>query len=189
MMLMFANALKAAPSASGIIQRTDRDGLKPYMVGEMELERFRTDPVAAIQAMTFHVSKDARTVEKTENVMKPMPASIDALIDTFGDMVWLQAEKSKLEGRAGYDVVCPASGELLPLEDNALRMSCGTILRVTDLAYLEHGWVGVPTIELLFKGFENYFLPRAWNENGPWIAWAELDKRLKAFDQERERAS
>lgn len=187
MMLLFAEALKKAPDAAGVIQRTDREGLKPYIIGTMELERFRTDPMGAINAMTFHVAKTARPEPVAENVMKPLPASISALVDVFGDVLWLHAESSALND--GYLVECPVSASMVPLLGNHINLPDGQLLLGSESLYLKNGWFGVSAFELLLKGFSKYYVPRAWNESGPWIDWDELDKKLKDFDQERERAS
>jgi len=181
MMTLFAKALQEYPEAGGTIQRTDREGLVPFHLGELELERFRTDPAGAIRAMTFTSSRVVKT--ESVNAMQPVPAALDALVDIFGDVLWLRVFDTK---GGSYAVECPVTAKSVLLNVSVLHLPDGQVLHFTELNYASQGWAGVPTTELLLRGYERYFLPRAWNPSGAWITWADLNSKNKDFEQERE---
>lgn len=181
MMTLFAKALQEYPEAGGTIQRTDRAGLVPFHLGAIELERFRTDPAGAIRAMTFTSSRVVKI--ESVNAMQPVPAALDALVDIFGDVLWLRVFDAQ---GSSYAVECPVTAKSVLLNVNVLHLPDGQVLYLIDQSYMTQGWAGVSTTEVLLRGYERYFLPRAWNPSGAWITWADLNSKNKDFEQERE---
>jgi len=183
MMLEFADALIRHPQAQGAIQRTDKEGLKPFMLGEFDLARFRKDPKDAIRSMTYHVESHATPVGKSANVMQPLPAAISVLVETFGDVLYLRAKTEP----SGIFAMSPWSAEWVPVENSHISYPGGMIL-LCNTDFVPQGWVGVPSIDLLLKGFERYYLPREWNKHGEWITWEQLNQLFSEFETDREKA-
>lgn len=184
MLSKFAKELQAYPQAAGVIQRTDREGLRGMRLNEAELMLFRTDPAAAIRSMTYlPLSVKMRTGEEQVNVMQPFPASIDSLVETFGTVLYLRLYRD-LED---YFVECPVRATWEPLRGTHIRL-LGNLELELSLDYKDHGWAGVSARTLLDKRFPQYFLPRQWNKTGAWISWEDLHGMLTSFEKERESA-
>ncbi len=118
------------------------------------------------------------------NPMPPLPAGYQVLAEAFGDRVY---------ARVGPDgsVECPVCGAGAPADpraDDTFVMhcsSCHTWLVVADYQP-EEGWAGFAPVELLSLASTAYFLPRAWNPSGPWIARVDFAARYDNYCKERD---
>ena len=179
------------------LERTDREGLTPYVLDPATVELIRKDPVAAVQAMQFPSSSPSGTVRRVqrERVLAPPPpirAGHEALFDSFGDVVYFRVRAHELE--------CPGCGfwgmfispGLLNDPERAGEVvktafvcpkKCKTRIIVTcqqDLGYVE--------TEYLLKQtrLDRFYFPRAWNGGRSWVTRENLQKKYDEYRAEKE---
>ncbi len=175
-----------------IFQRTEREDILPVELGERMLHLLKTDPLSAYRAMSYEpatsTTKDA-----------PVAAGYDTLAEAFGEDVYLKMANGRVED--------PETGKWLTLgygdkfgwrirrEDN--KPETWIKIDVVDEAPDGTGfaervafarWAKVRVEDLLEQGFERYYLPRTWNEEGSWITHDNLKARLEKYMAEREKA-
>ena len=143
----------------------------------------REDPVAFLRMMDpamgqpqkLDVSMRVRKERTTAIKPHPIPSGYDTLAEAFGDDVYIR--RKVVAGSVVYE--SPITGRWVP---------------VTELgawaADVNNKWAVVPVINLLhFADVEEFFIPRAWNKEGPWISASSLRNKYDKFVTERERCS
>lgn len=174
------------PEAVVTLMRTDSPNLQPVMLDHVMTQLLRTDPASYIQAHTI----PHRVVDLTHNPRKSALASRHVvppgirsghatLADAFGDVVYLAWRSGKVEH--------PVTGRWV--ERHKLEVDVG--LRVVESIQPEGinpGWVTVRTEDLLGLRDGNatgYYLPRVWNEKGPWISREDLLQKYEQYKKAR----
>lgn len=167
MMSRYAEALQQHDGAVAVMQRTDVAGSRPLVLESAVVDLLRTDPAAAIRAMSpaprTVVVRD--TVAPVDAVNVRLRVGHDTLADSFGDFVYLRLREGLVESPVTGRWVAPKE---LPLETEA----CG------------ERWYRVVTRALLALGKDRYYLPRSWNTDGPWVSHVALAERYDNFCKE-----
>jgi hypothetical protein len=187
MLTHLAREMRNFPEANAIIMRVDRPGLLPYTLDAGTLHLLRTDPVAAIQSMTFEsppmgvvkVKEDRRPLE-----VSPIRVANDTLSDALGEEVFIKHRASAVE--------CPGCGLWGVVHTVGLQTffrcnkRCGGefSLRIK----LSRLWGAVQTEDLLKLPFNRFYLPRPWNDGRNWVTWDELYEKYTAYKAEKEQA-
>lgn len=186
MLQKYASALQSYPDARAVWLRTDRAGLVPYYLDDVVTSLFRTDPVAAIASMSPQEASPSLAVRRVREERKRVPLSIRAgyevLSDAFGEELYTRFRLGRLE--------CFGCGVWAEL-DTASTFQC----RNPNCAFASKRhtvrvvakWAIAPTEYLLGVSSWRYFLPRAWNNNRPWIGWKELTKSYQDFVDSKRR--
>ena len=97
----------------------------------------------------------------------------DTLADAFGDSVYIAAR--------GAEVECPVCGTWCSEYHERFQCDCGAQFA----ARVQGRWAAVDIYELLPMS-EQFFLPRAWNPEPPYISAADLRALYETFTNERE---
>ncbi len=170
-----------------VFQRTERDDIMPVELGDRILKLLREDPLGAYRSMLYE-SAPVRT--------HTSPVPTEVVGKYFSDVIYLKMANGYVED--------PETGQMLHL---AYGVKQGWRIRRNDskstlwipidlvddspneVTYMERvamaRWATVRVQDLLDQGFERYYLPREWNENGPWISHDNLKKRLDSYLAER----
>lgn len=176
-----------SPKAVVSFVRTDSPNLQPVMLDSVMSELLRTDPTSYIAAHTIphrtvnlHASNQRKSPLAQRHVVPPGVRSGHAtLVDTFGDVVYLEWRGGKVEH--------PVTGRWV--ERYKLEIDAGLqILESIQPEGVNPGWVTVRMDDLLRLRDGNatgYYLPRAWNDKGPWISRADLLTKYEQFRKER----
>lgn len=179
--------LVKSPQAVVSFVRTDSPNLQPVMLDPVMSEVLRTDPASYIQMHTIpHRVLDLREGSQRKSVLAQrhvVPPGIRSghatLVDSFGDVVYLEWRGGKVEH--------PVTGRWV--ERHKLEVDSGVkIIESVQPEGVNPGWVTVSVDNLLALRDGNatgYYLPRAWNEKGPWISRADLLVKYEQFRKER----
>lgn len=166
------------------MQRTDREGLMPIFMERDMVLMVRDDPTRYIQAHTLPHrvvdmrKKDERTSKLAEKHVVPKTTTVraghDTLKDAFGDVVYLRLRSGSVED--------PVTGRFRIWHEISSQYGLPSA-EVVLIPPPGNGWVTVRTADLLavsshVKGF---FLPRAWNERGPWISREALSEKYNQY--------
>lgn len=187
MLRLFAEQLLEHPTAGGVITRTDRAGLVPFVLDAKTVDLLRSDPTAAIKAMTYEV----QTVEVSMVNLKKMPAVTTPRVYTghtllaasFGDQVYVRRVRQSVE--------CPVCGCLSPYEEGAAFI-CRKNCRTFELRYVvtTGEWVSFATDDLLdLSHADRFYLPREWNPHGQWITREQLQQLFNDWKNDKETLS
>ena len=169
-------------------------------LGEDTCALIRDDPEAYIaqstlppQRVVLHLGADAKVTEGV--AVNTIRSGHDTLADAFGDVVFLK--QRLVEGE--QKVESPTTGRWVVLEcdTDGTYFCCewwtnefGDPEGDTDLllpvVQEAEGWAGIPIDKLLSLKVERFFLPRKWNENGPWISHEELKTKYERYLKEKE---
>ena len=202
MILTLSNAMKHWPEdvpIDVIFQRVDRDGLLPVTLDVATVHLIRTDPAAAVAALSLKDASPSSVVKRvvenrTPIVIPPLPVGDDVLADTFGDQLYFKVR--------GHELECPCCGfwgafaapGLLNHPDRegtsfktvfACPKRCGCRTQVT----CNKTWGYVSTEHLLADTACNaFYFPRAWNGGRPWVTRDALHLMYRQYLEEKERA-
>lgn len=145
----------------------------------------REDPVAFLRMMDptmgrpqkLDVSVSVKKEHPTAIKPNPLPTGHDTLADSFGDEVYIRRRHLVSDEVALYE--SPITGRWVP----AGEIGVWTV-GVND------AW-GKVSVRNLLESTEtaHFFLPRAWNKDGPWISAEDLRTKYDEFVKERERCS
>jgi hypothetical protein len=183
------------------IMRTDRDGLTPYKLDPATVNLIRTNPEAAVAALSVpdrSPSGEVRRVREANvpTVMPPLKVGDDVLADAFGDQLYFKVR--------GHELECPGCGfwgmftspGLLNDPDRAglsfktafvCRKRCGCERFIVTC---NKEWGYVDTAYLLEKTtLAAFYFPRVWNGGKPWVTREALQKMYQQYRQEKEQAS
>jgi hypothetical protein len=184
-----------------VIRRTDRDGLMPYKLDPATVKLLRTDPEAAVAALTVPDRSPSGEVRKVREanvpiVMPPLKVGDDVLADAFGDQLYFRVR--------GHELECPGCGfwgmfttpGLLNDPDRAglsfktafvCRKRCGCERFIVTC---NKEWGYVDTTYLLEQTkLAAFYFPRAWNGGRPWVTRENLQKMFNQYKEEKEHAS
>lgn len=191
----YAEHARKNPTKKLLFMRRDQ---KPTpMAIEMEPEMaklLRIDPVRYIK-MTSPPPRRIKLKLGTDVAVedsvaaRPIPAGRDTMADAFGDAVYVRM-------RRGGGSECPACGRwhaVTTMDENRngfIRCKCGFTAVCKSYLTEYGGWVGIHTGELLQvmekSELPRAFLPRRWNEGGPWVSYENLKQRYERFCKERD---
>lgn len=162
-----------------LMQRTDSPGIPPMGLGPAMIELLKTDPLSAYRIMNFDSSSYAHGNRE-----------LDQLADVFGQNVYIKM--------AGGYAECPLTATFRPLafgskhgwkirgEGNShgawlplvkiLDSSPDGCVGFERLAFCT--WAVVKITDLIATKNTQFYLPRAWNKDGPWISREDLEHML-----------
>jgi len=155
------------------LERPDRPQTRPVRLDEATIELLRTDPVVAIRSMTVEPVQVDRQKLRRMSWGSPLRIGHDALASCFGSSLYCRRRVDLLE--------CPGCGAWIDVVDGSAQCrskACGAQLRP---AAAGDRWWEVSVTEVLAIDRERYFLPRAWNEPGPWIRHEDLESKYKEW--------
>jgi len=180
MMLGFADLLHTQPEAEAWMLRTERPGLSPLELDPATTQLLREDPMKAIQPMIPPpVRVFVRDEVRPESTIKVrVRGGYDTLADAFGDEMYLRHKDGKTE--------CFGCGRWHPTDKSVVCY--GEVNEMIEGAVVGN-WFVVNTARLISLCCERYFLPRAWNESGPWISHEDLQKKYDEYLKEKEACS
>lgn len=159
-----------------LVERTDRGGLKPFVMDNPTVELLRSDPVAAIHAMNvppIHIDM------RKGRPAAPAPvftAGVDTLAEGFGDEVYARVRNKEVE--------CPGCGMWSPFTEGG-KLNCYKKCFLSLSARYVPGWAIVSVQDLLNLNFERYFLPRGWNRTLVFISHADLSALYNQWKKEK----
>ncbi len=192
MLYAFASALRDHPEAIGVIQRTDRPGLIPYVLDTNTVDLFRSDPVAAIRSMSTPYGSPLTTVKRTKEERTPIASGLrighNTLADSFGEELYARFDKDRNR------VECPCCGiwGLVETADtngsHTVRChnpSCVVFQRTLQLKRHNGRWASFLTFDLLTTHSDRFYFPRAWNDGQIWISWENLNTKYQQFLKEK----
>ena len=185
----FADALREYPDAKAVIQRTDRAGLVPYNLDAPTTALFRSDPVAAIEAMSTPYSNPSTTVKRVQKEREPIEPSLrvgfDTLADAFGEELYASYDSTRNKAECPC---CGIWGSIIEKEKSFLlciNPSC-TVYHQAVPTTLTPRWAAFSTEHLLRIASKRYFFPRAWNDSGLWVSFEDLTTKYEQFKKEKE---
>ena len=164
-------------------------------LGEDSCELIRKDPDEYVkkttippQRIVLKLGADARVTEAVD--VGTIRSGHDTLADAFGEYVY-----AKL--RRGGSTECPACGRwkaLTSVESNGYGNTrcygdegCGFFAPCKCIPLQWGGWA-VFKVEVLLDidVMERFFLPRKWNDSGPWISREALKAKYEKYLEEKE---
>jgi hypothetical protein len=183
MLYELARKLKQYPKANVFLLRSDREGALPYQLDTATVELLRSDPVAAVHAMTYPGSPAMlfRQARAHERRLQPpnLRAGFDVLADSFGIRVYVRL-------LLNHDLECPGCGYWSQFSGDIFQ--CKKRCRVELAMVTEGNWAGVLVTDLLRTNVERFYLPRRWNA-AIWITRERLEEMYSEFTNEKERAT
>lgn len=180
------------------IQRTDHQGLLPYVLDARTVVLLRTDPVAAVAALSLPMDSPSDIVKRvienrTPLVTPPIRVGHAVMSDAFGEHVYFRVRRHELE--------CPGCGfwgmyaipALLNSEERAgeefkTAFVCPKKCKERFIVSCLEVWGYVRVEDLLKSKLNSFYLPRAWNTNKPWVSRATLQQLYNEYKEESERA-
>lgn len=168
---VFARYARTTTATGAQFHRTDATLHAPIRITHEEFKLWKTDPATVIQRYMVPPQVVHVGVEK-----KPRhPSRSDALEDVFGSTVLVR--------RRGEDLECPECGawaRQVAVEEGP-AFHCAECDRLTHVKEITEKWTVIEVKELLETKSRSgkYFLPRAWNKNGNWISFEELQAMHK----------
>ena len=199
-----SRTLRQRPTANLIFRRLDRRDLNDLPIVERDRDVIRDNPDLYLEASGGF---DRRVVVRERDEVTPvMPedtsaslmirSGYDTLAEAFGDSVYVRL-------RDDGKVECPLCGrwtasiqEAQPTtadteEQRVLSCFCTPVgFFIEDVV---GAWVEIETRTLLHTRATRFYLPRAWNDSGSWITFADLvdcyDTFLKEVKHVREQTS
>lgn len=180
------------------IERIDREGLLPYRLDPETVKLIRSDPVAAVQAMTYTTASPStaeRRAKKRDVPILPAPVRVgtDVLAEAFGDALYFRVKGNELE--------CPGCGFWSPyamkgmLEDEEREgrsfhtvFVCQKKCKGRFPVRCWEKWGAVDTTYLL-EGtkLEAFYFPRPWNDGRSWIGRRELQLKFDEYNKEKDK--
>lgn len=141
----------------------------------------REDPVAFLRMMDPVLGRPQRldvsmsTRKEHPQVLKPqpIPAGYDTIAESFGDDVYIRRRHLSSDEVALYE--SPLTGRWVPAGEIG-----------TWTVGVNNRWGRVMVKNLLSTDEPRFFLPRAWNKDGPWISREALQEKYDEFCKERE---
>lgn len=171
------------------MQRTDTAGMPSITIDSASRDLVRTDPTRFIQSTSIaprvvDLRKGGRTSKLAERYEVPKGPLITsghaALAAAFGEVVYLSVRH--------YNVENPITGRWAPV--TSLAVGHNLAIQETLLDETGKGWVTVRTEDLLrLTTAAGFYLPRAWNDNGPWISQELLATRFDNYNKEKSQCS
>lgn len=154
-----------------VIERTDRQGLKPIILDHPTQEILKADPALAIRLLNYEgpaVFSGGKKIE--QKPLPPLVSGYDTLAEALGEDIYIRQHKGLVE--------CPGCG-LWSTGNNPFtcKKKCKISLPVT---YTEQ-WAKVKTIDLLNLNLPKYFIPRGFNKTKPWISNSDLKGLYEAW--------
>lgn len=178
--------LVETPSLERVIfQRCDRPGIMPVELGTYTVDQLRTDPLSAYRSMNFNP-------EPTTAVTGAVESS------RFGRHIYLRVQNGMIEDPLTGEWLTLAYGTKQGWKIRAKNNRSSTWLSLHALvddapegvSSIERiafaNWALVDVEELLKHDNTHFYLPRAWNANGPWITKEEL---LRLYEKHKENLS
>jgi len=182
MITLLSEHSKANPSITNVLIQRMEVPAPAIALSEVELDIIRTDPTQYINATSV---PQMRVIVGGKGTASPIPpvtvrACYDTLADAFGETLYLRRKYASAES-SSILVESPVTGRWIPLARLALA-----IVRPGRAA--GESWLTVATANVLKIEAPRYYLPRAWNQPGPWIERAALAERLETFRREAAKA-
>jgi len=180
------------------LQRLELEG-SVYAMAPSEIAQLIEDPAAAIRSMrepdrtvVVRDLKKPTTSKEREQVHPRLRAGHDTLADAFGRYIYFRLRSGRIE--------CPYDGRW---KEYTTLVSDGTpsvfyegpvTEKYRSLWFspriVNEIWARTFTETLLDvgekKGLSRYYLPRQWNESGPWISHEDLQVKYEAYCKERD---
>ena len=179
------NILKEAPLETRVIfQRTDREGIVPFELGEHTIRLIRRDPVLAYKKMNFNSEPTVQVTGSGEGA-------------AFGRYVYLRVENGMIEdpltGHWKTFAYGPEKGWMIRDDETNDHTRWLPLVSLIDSApegatNLERlaftRWALLDVEQLLCRmDATRFYVPRPWNSHGPWISREEL---LKLYEKSKE---
>lgn len=185
MMARTAGLLQESGAVEIWVERTDRPGLRPYLLDAAITELLRTDPVQAIRSLNPQpVAQPVGTPTRSRTVISQKMAPVlraghDTLADGIGDEVYSARN-------ATNEIECPVCGRWTPTVDAAQERfwcpGCDVLLSVRMAGH----WAVFQIEELLALNKTRYYLPRAWNKTRSWISFQDLTEQYNHWKKIKE---
>lgn len=172
------------------LRRVDRPGILPMGLGPVMVGLLRTDPLSALR----HLMYDGGNAQRGPQDLHGLAAN------RFGPLVYLRVRAGEIECPLTGDRRTLAHGEKHGWKIRGLGTDHTKWLKLTSmiddspegteglsrLGFVH--WATVSVMDLLEYEQEKYFLPRAWNKDGPWIGHEQLEQMLEDHSEEGEEA-
>lgn len=173
-----------------------------YAMAPQEIAELIHDPAAAIRSMhepdRIVVVRDLKgeypTPRERDLVHPRLRAGHDTLADAFGRYVYFRLRDSRIEcpydGRWREYNRLVSDGSPSAFYEGPVTEEYRTLWFTPRI--VNENWARTFTETLLDvgkkKGLSRYYLPRGWNESGPWISHADLKQKYETFCKERDDA-
>lgn len=173
-----------------ILQRTDREGISPVLLGSRMIDLIRVDPLSALREMTFDTSQFSNSADVHSR-----------RAETFSSQIYLPM--------ASGTVLCPILGEWLnmaykaetgewfirpPGNDSSAWLKLDQVLDnspsgtpgIERLVFCR--WAVVSLDALLGTDAEYFMLPRRWNKTSsyPHISRGDLESLRETYKENYE---
>lgn len=147
-----------------IVERSDREGLKPFIFDNPMTELLRSDPVAALRMMNvgpIHIDlRQKKTIEPNPVFM----AGHDTLAEAIGDFLYSRVR--------GQEVECPGCGMWSPVSSPIFE--CKKKCLITLPVHFVEKWARFHTATLIALDLPRYYFPRLWNPSSGWVSKEDL---------------
>ncbi len=183
MMLVRQELTTSAPNAGVSVRRTEREGLLPVQLSPDEVKQLRENPeqyIAARSPAPVVLKTPISVTAKAKARLVPagtLRTGHDTLADAFGERIYLRARTGRFEH--------PVDGRWYSFLSSVLYL----LVPIREFLTEEDGdgWITIDTVDLLqmYPSADRFFLPRAWNEPGPWIPRAALQEKYDRFIKEK----
>ena len=162
-------------------QRTERDDIGAVELGGSVLEALRNNPEEAYKSLTHQPTDETAYVEDDLSQ-----------VGKFGECVYLAIVNGYVEDPETGNMLGlaygPKHGWRIRRDDN--KASKWIPIQLIDQAVpgttfaekiASTKWAKAKVEDLLAQDLERYYIPRAWNVDGPWISKESLEKMWKDY--------
>lgn len=159
-------------------RRSDLPNQPAFRFDEELVNLMHVDPVSVMRTLSpAPIKVFAKKNDPTAS--SPLRVGFDAIAATLGTSVYIR--------RRGDQVECPGCGRWAPIRtgtpdpqlvvSRCLSSACHATLRITCH---NDRWASVRVKTLLVDpDRERFFLPREWNNPGPWVTREDLEKKYR----------
>ncbi len=192
---MLSTAVKSTFNVERVIfQRTDRTGLLPIQLDEATVHLLKTDPLAAIRALSWGNTKpvvvDLSAVRKAKETAKQkvtsttlLPKSVfvaarEGLSEAFGDVLHVVLHEGSAE--------CPFCGRWTKQRRHVEGLfHCDKCRMDCPIVGVHQRWLTFSVEALLATPATRFYFPFGWNPTFNWITKESLNSLYEAWQIER----
>lgn len=147
-----------------IIERIDRQGLRPVVLDNPTQEVLKTDPVVAIRLLNYEGNL-MRSEGKGRTAPPPIRSGYDTLSESIGEEIFCRQHKGMVE--------CPGCGMWSTANG---PFTCKKKCQISQVPVtFTETWAKFKVTDLLQLNLDKYFIPREFNPTKPWITWEALN--------------
>jgi hypothetical protein len=156
-----------------VIERTDRQGLRPIVLDYPTQEILKTDPALAVRLLNYEgrAVYGSGGVAQAQKAPPPLRSGYETLAESIGEEIYCRQRKGLVE--------CPGCG-MWSTANNPFYCKKQCLIANVPVEYTEE-WAKFKVLHLLDLHLPKYFIPRGFNKTKPWISNSELKKLFSTW--------